>query len=1522
MAKEQAGEVTVVLNADSSKLDKGLKGAGRRLEAFGKNARAVGMKMSAGITLPLVGAAAAAIKTASDFEASMTKIQSLVGLSAQTVQGFKSDVLALSGETARAPKELADAMFFITSAGLRGSDAVEALEASAKAAAVGMGETEVVADAVTNAINGYGTEAMNASLATDILVKTVEQGKAAASDLAPQFGRLIPMAAELGVSFDQVGAGLAFLTRSSGDAAQSSTMLGGILKALIKPSGAARKNLDEIGFSLHEFRKAAGEDLLAALIEMRQKLEANGKEMSDVIEDARALGGALQLTGVQAGQAREVFDALSDSAGALDRGFKIVQQTTQFKMQKAMTTLKASMVTLGEKVIPVVVPAIAAVAAVIGNVSQAFGNLNPTIQTLIIATAGIAAAVGPVIMAFGMMTAAVGALGLALGPVTLAMAAVAVVGAALVATFVDSQREAKIVADRQKELTDAFVASGDEAHTLVDRLGDLIVKYGNVKAELDGTKEAVEGFEGAALLMGLALERDVATAMANLGIETDVLEEALRSGGAGMEGFYNIAKQTKDFTEQQMLSVFSNFTGATGEVGDALVEAYRSGIIPTREALIDLTSVLMDVESAYKDDTAAVEAAAMATLGIGDAIEGVTDQSGILALAVGGDVVAAHIAAAEKTGNWSGELEKLRVKTDKATFAMQQQVREAHRMETQFFGGTEAMEAYEEALSDQRLATMHALYAEGKYEEALEFAANAMAFAEGKAERLAAREREAATETGALSLTIADMNANIAAGLDPLGRTAEVLGEITAQAAGADQALLAFAKENTDAAKNRAHWVAVVAAQRAEQIALEEAIADEEARQVELIREAERALQDQKDALQANINVQEEALENAEAHLAALEAQAEAAKKPVQALKDRAAAEREGFDALRGMWQAQNDLADATQTVADIEAELAEVRAGGGEAIKEAEAAWAAQVKVGVGHLRDKEDALARALDLTGQIADLTEERLFIEQKGGDFQRELLHNLNQQLLAYHDITASVEQLEGRQEELSAGAIQSQKDLVASLRAEQAAITEVEQALIDLGIVSATDAAQAAISAKQAKNLIKLRDELADIETQVEAGEATLLDLIEAQDDYNKAVTDARRPIDKLERATENLARMEEDAERIGLQLAVARDKQTMAQEALTAAQETGARTAEAVAEVDRELIKLKEAETQATIEAGDAHDAWTDAMLDAEKIRDTSAVQLAEEERLIKELEVANWDLVASQYGVQDAEIALAEAGDKVNDAIDRMTAISPALAAEMITMSEAARGAYPQFDTMRANLAVLEPQIASAKSAVDGFRDAIAALVREMAILNGTRVNPIQVPNLPPLTGSPSGDGGGGGGSPAAAAIVAAVDEVAAAVEDVVDAVDAVVAVVEPGGALLDGDEFKALINATVDDNADAILGIQEAAALEKFLGNISAYDIPEMPVYMPKVATPSTYGSIGGPGSRGGGIPSAAAGGFVQSAGLVNVHAGETITPRGGGVNIVVNVEGSVSSERDLVESIRKGLLQAQKSGKAVVL
>lgn len=394
----------------------------------------------------------------------MTQIQSLVGLSAETVKGFEEDVLNLAGETGRAPKELADAMFFITSAGLRGEDALEALAASAKAAASGLGQTEVVADAVTNALNGYETGAISASEATDVLVKTVEQGKASAADLAPQFGRLVPMAAELGVSFDQLGGGLAFLTRSSGDASQAAVGLKGILSKIVKPSQQGIKELEKMGLSMADLRKHVREKgLLSALDMLKKGSEENGFEMAKFFEDVEGLNGVLALTGPKAAEAREVFDELSKSTGKLDEAFAIASDTTEFKMNQAMSGMKTLLVELGSTILPLVVPMVQSLTGFISDLADKFRSLNPAQQKMILLVGGIVAAIGPALMIVGKLTSflgfLVGGVGKAIlvlgklkvlflalgGPLTLTIAAIAALTAGFVVAYKKSETFRNIV---------------------------------------------------------------------------------------------------------------------------------------------------------------------------------------------------------------------------------------------------------------------------------------------------------------------------------------------------------------------------------------------------------------------------------------------------------------------------------------------------------------------------------------------------------------------------------------------------------------------------------------------------------------------------------------------------------------------------------------------------------------------------------------------------------------------------------------------------------------------------------------------------------------------------------------------------------------------------------------------------------------------------------------------------------------------------------------------------------------------
>ena len=91
-----------------------------RLKTVGAEMSKVGRGMTIGISLPLAAIGAAAIKASVDFESSMSKIVGLVGIASDEVKMMQQEVLALSGATAKAPVELADALFVVTSAGLRG----------------------------------------------------------------------------------------------------------------------------------------------------------------------------------------------------------------------------------------------------------------------------------------------------------------------------------------------------------------------------------------------------------------------------------------------------------------------------------------------------------------------------------------------------------------------------------------------------------------------------------------------------------------------------------------------------------------------------------------------------------------------------------------------------------------------------------------------------------------------------------------------------------------------------------------------------------------------------------------------------------------------------------------------------------------------------------------------------------------------------------------------------------------------------------------------------------------------------------------------------------------------------------------------------------------------------------------------------------------------------------------------------------------------------------------------------------
>src|SRR5690606_3381070 len=363
-----------------------------------------GDTMTKNVTVPLVALGTAATKMAVDFDNTFGQMQGLAGVTADEVDHLKETVMGLAGETGRAPQELAEALYFVRSSGIEGAVALEVLERSAVAAAAGLGDTGAIADAVTSAINAYGAEVITAAEATDVLVATAREGKAEPAELASQMGRLLPIAAELEVSFADVGAGLAALSNTGNDAAASSTRLGNIMSKLLRPSQQGAEALASVGLSLDDVHRSLREEgLLDTLLMLRERLGDTG--FRRLFDDARALQGALSLTGAQAEKNREIFDSLANSAGALDDAFSKSEGAGR-DLERAWAQVQLTLIRIGE----IIAPVAADVAGAIAGLVAAFQELPEPAQTALVAIGGLLAAIGPAVWTVGKLTTAFGGL--------------------------------------------------------------------------------------------------------------------------------------------------------------------------------------------------------------------------------------------------------------------------------------------------------------------------------------------------------------------------------------------------------------------------------------------------------------------------------------------------------------------------------------------------------------------------------------------------------------------------------------------------------------------------------------------------------------------------------------------------------------------------------------------------------------------------------------------------------------------------------------------------------------------------------------------------------------------------------------------------------------------------------------------------------------------------------------------------------------------------------------------------------
>ena len=421
MPKKALASLNVVINAVTSPLFRGLSKAGKRVAAFGARMKAVGRSISMNFSLPFAAVGIAGAKMAIDLDKNMTKINTLVGISKKEVAEFSQQIMGLSGEVAQAPADLAEGLFFLTSAGLRGANAMETLEQVSKGVAIGLGEQADLAKVAAAAQNAYGADTLSASDALDAFGMAVRTGMFESADLAESLGTQVGMAAELGISFDELLANVSAYTRTTGDAKSATTGFGGVMMAFAKETAGGEKALESVNMSYEGLRKMLQEKgLQETLFAMKDAFAQNGVQMTEFFGKSQAVKNIMGVLGEQGDNYKQILDEMGDATGMVSDSFDTVSGTTGFKMEQSFQEMKNAAQELGVMLMPIFTQIVEGATKLV----RVFTQMDSGQKTLVVAAGALVAFAGPIMTIMsslfswgGLVVVILGAVGLAIGAV-------------------------------------------------------------------------------------------------------------------------------------------------------------------------------------------------------------------------------------------------------------------------------------------------------------------------------------------------------------------------------------------------------------------------------------------------------------------------------------------------------------------------------------------------------------------------------------------------------------------------------------------------------------------------------------------------------------------------------------------------------------------------------------------------------------------------------------------------------------------------------------------------------------------------------------------------------------------------------------------------------------------------------------------------------------------------------------------------------------------------------------------------
>lgn len=403
------GSLQMHLLADDSQYNATMRNANALLDKTAGKMRTIGRKMTTRITLPLALIGGAAVREFAKFDDAMTQSLAIMGdVSDEMRKKMEATAETISTRSITSANELAEAYFFLASAGMDAAQSEAALATVEKFAVAGRFDMALATDLLTDAQSALGLSSKDAAKnmrgllkVSDILVKantlanaTVQQFSEALTNRAGPAIKQYNMELEEGVAI------LAAYADQGLKGQEAGSMMARGVRLLIRGINENREAYEKLNIDVEQFA-STGKNLTGVLDDITKATDGMGPaQKAATLEllgfQARAQDAILPLLGLTEriqGYREELLKAAGTTQEVADKQLRSF--SSQLKI--VWNNVRAAAREIGR----ILAPAVEYVGNRVKAATVWFRGLSEPVRRFLVIMAGAVAILGPLILLIG-----------------------------------------------------------------------------------------------------------------------------------------------------------------------------------------------------------------------------------------------------------------------------------------------------------------------------------------------------------------------------------------------------------------------------------------------------------------------------------------------------------------------------------------------------------------------------------------------------------------------------------------------------------------------------------------------------------------------------------------------------------------------------------------------------------------------------------------------------------------------------------------------------------------------------------------------------------------------------------------------------------------------------------------------------------------------------------------------------------------------------------------------------------------